>query len=170
MRSLRQLSARFGADRSWLDRPRGGTAGGGRLAYLRALRVEPLEARCLLSIGTADDSSASLKYDHIYFDSTTGTPYVPSLSANGVAQSLVPAGSASPVGYTPAQIRGAYGIDSISLGATVGTGVGQTIAIIDAYDDSAFVSSTDPNFVNSDLHKFDLAVRTARPPQLPKAR
>jgi hypothetical protein len=47
---------------------------------------------------------------------------------------------------TPAQIRGAYGIDSITFNGVVGTGAGQTIAIVDAYDD--------PNIV-SDLTAFD---------------
>lgn len=56
---------------------------------------------------------------------------------------------------TPQQIQTTYGINSIMLGGVTGTGAGQTIAIIDAYDDPALVSSTDPNFSNSDLYKFD---------------
>ena len=56
---------------------------------------------------------------------------------------------------TPQQIRTAYGINSIVLGGVTGNGAGQTIAIIDTYDDPALVSSTDPNFSNSDLYKFD---------------
>ena len=47
---------------------------------------------------------------------------------------------------TPAQIRTAYGISSITVGSITGNGAGQTIAIIDAYDD--------PNIV-SDLQQFD---------------
>jgi subtilase family serine protease len=43
--------------------------------------------------------------------------------------------------YSPAQIRHAYGFDQVSW-----TGVGQTIAIVDAYDDPT---------VATDLHKFD---------------
>jgi subtilase family serine protease len=61
--------------------------------------------------------------------------------------------------FTPAQIRHAYGFDQISFssgGKTIpGNGSGETIAIVDAYDDPKFVSSTDPNFINSDLHHFD---------------
>ena len=85
-----------------------------------------------------------------------------------------PAGSAnpyyytSPVGLTPAQIRHAYGIDAISFNGVVGDGTGQTIAIIDAYDDPKFVNSTDPNFVNSDLHKFDQALGIPDPPSFRK--
>src|SRR5689334_15006656 len=38
----------------------------------------------------------------------------------------------SPVGYQPAQIRKAYGIDSISVSGIIGDGTGQTVAIVDA--------------------------------------
>jgi subtilase family serine protease len=52
--------------------------------------------------------------------------------------------------FTPAQIRHAYGFDQITFSANgqaiSGDGSGQTIAIVDAYDD--------PN-IQSDLHAFD---------------
>jgi hypothetical protein len=48
--------------------------------------------------------------------------------------------------YTPAQIAQAYQFNSISLNGTPGTGKGETIAIVDAYDD--------PN-IQSDLNTFD---------------
>ena len=42
----------------------------------------------------------------------------------------------SPVaGLTPAQIRSGYGFNSVSFGTVVGNGNGQTIAIVDAYND-----------------------------------
>jgi subtilase family serine protease len=55
--------------------------------------------------------------------------------------------STTPHGYTPQQIRHAYGFDGITFnnGAVIGDGKGQTIAIVDAYDD--------PN-ITSDLAKF----------------
>src|SRR5437762_5176661 len=61
-----------------------------------------------------------------------------------------PLSTAGPTGYTPSQIRHAYGFDQITYlqqGNNVpGDGRGQTIAIVDAYDDpTAF----------SDLQKFD---------------
>ncbi len=59
------------------------------------------------------------------------------------------------MGLVPVQIRGAYGINSITLGSVVGTGAGQTIAIIDAYDDPNLVSSTSAAYATSDLHMFD---------------
>ncbi len=49
-------------------------------------------------------------------------------------------------GYTPAQIQEAYGFGSISFNGTPGTGSGETIAIVDAYND--------PN-IQSDLNTFD---------------
>jgi hypothetical protein len=57
------------------------------------------------------------------------------------------ASGSSIAGYTPAQIRTAYGFSSVTLSNGVaGTGAGQTIAIVDAYND--------PN-ISSDLNAFD---------------
>ncbi len=64
-----------------------------------------------------------------------------------------------PYGYTPAQIRHAYGFDQVSFatssGTVQGTGAGQTIAIVDAYND--------PNIV-SDLNVFDSQFKLLPPP------
>jgi hypothetical protein len=62
---------------------------------------------------------------------------------------LKPAGfgpDAQTFGYTPAQIAQAYQFSSISFNGVAGTGKGETIAIVDAYDD--------PN-IQSDLNTFD---------------
>ena len=48
--------------------------------------------------------------------------------------------------YTPAQLQKAYGFTSIAFGSVAGTGKGETIAIVDAYDD--------PN-IQADLNTFD---------------
>jgi autotransporter-associated beta strand protein len=61
--------------------------------------------------------------------------------------SAAPQGSATPTGLQPGQVRQAYGINQISFGGVAGDGSGQTIAIVDAYDD--------PN-IASDLHQFDV--------------
>jgi subtilase family serine protease len=58
------------------------------------------------------------------------------------------------VAYTPAQIRHAYGFDQIPL-----DGSGQTIAIVDAYDDPTIVS---------DLRTFDQEFGIADPPSFAK--
>jgi subtilase family serine protease len=59
-------------------------------------------------------------------------------------------------GYTPAQITHAYGFDKISFnnGTVKGNGAGQTIAIVDAYDD--------PN-IASDLAAFDAKFNLPNP-------
>ncbi|MGA2035019.1 MAG: Ig-like domain-containing protein, partial [Thermoguttaceae bacterium] len=63
-----------------------------------------------------------------------------------------PAAGAAPAGISPQQIRTAYGFTKVSFksatGATVAAdGSGETIAIVDAYDDPTIVS---------DLHQFDV--------------
>ncbi len=98
--------------------------------------------------------SVDLQFHHIVYDPSASASSLSPIGPVGPQES-VPFSSPSPVGFTPQQIRTAYGIDSIMLGTIQGTGVGQTIAIIDAYDAPNFVDSTDPNFVNSDLYKFD---------------
>src|SRR5262245_3439254 len=67
---------------------------------------------------------------------------MPSVPAGTIAPlgTVSPAGgNGSPVGYTPQQIRAAFGFDGITFGSISGDGAGQTIAIVDAYDDPALV-------------------------------
>ena len=71
------------------------------------------------------------------------------------ASGLRPAASTSQVGLTPSTIRQAYGIDQVFFGSIAGSGLGQTIAIVDAYND--------PNIV-ADLQAFDAAYGLAAPP------
>jgi hypothetical protein len=61
---------------------------------------------------------------------------------------IAAASTGTVVGYTPAEVRTAYGFSSLSFssGKVAATGAGQTIAIVDAY--------SDPN-IASDLSKFD---------------
>ncbi len=99
------------------------------------LRLEFLEERTLLS-GYARPTYVRLP-----------------LSGGGAS----PFGTGGPTGYTPAQIRHAYGFDQIIFPGNVpGDGAGTTIAIVDAFDNPKFVSSTSSNFNSSDLHLFDL--------------
>src|SRR4051812_35879335 len=90
------------------------------------LLVEELEPRCLLR-------ATALPAD------VTAVPAV----------SFAPAvTNPTPVGYTPAQVQHAYGFDQVPFlaGNPNSAGQGQTIAIVDAYDD--------PN-IAADLHVFD---------------
>jgi hypothetical protein len=66
-------------------------------------------------------------------------------------------------GYTPAQIREAYGVGLITFGSSMGTvqgtGAGQTIAILDVYDDPK---------IASDLAYFDQTFKLPAPPSFVK--
>jgi hypothetical protein len=74
------------------------------------------------------------------------------------------AGAANPNGFSPAQVRTAYGIAGLSLGGITGNGAGQTIAIVDAYDDPRLVDSSAPGFGASDLAHFDQQYGIPAPP------
>ena len=76
--------------------------------------------------------------------------------------------SAIPYGMTPAEIRGAYGINNNSSPSGIGDGTGQTIAIVDAYDDPAFVDSSALGYLNSDLARFDQKFGLPNPPSFTK--
>jgi hypothetical protein len=64
--------------------------------------------------------------------------------------------AATPAGLSPSQVKTAYGLNQITFnGSITGNGAGQTIAIIDAYDD--------PD-IASDLAKFDAQYGLSAPP------
>ena len=67
----------------------------------------------------------------------------------------VSSATSSPTGITPAQMRQAYGMNTISFGGVAGDGSGQTIAIVDAYNN--------PNII-SDLSGFDAYFGLSDPP------
>ncbi|MFL5329419.1 MAG: hypothetical protein ACJ8C4_10940 [Gemmataceae bacterium] len=90
---------------------------------------------------------------------STVMPDLARRKVNGVT----PAATSAPTGVSVSSIRSAYGFNGITFGEVVGDGSGQTIAIIDAYDDPKFVSSTNSAFATSDLHKFDLALNIPEP-------
>ena len=98
----------------------------------RSLKFEPLEPRQVLSAST-------LATDQLV------TPQI----------IVVPDASSGVSGLTPAQIRAAYGFNNITFGSVVGNGAGETIAIVDAYND--------PNIL-SDLATFDKQFGIAAPP------
>ncbi len=114
-------------------------------ARRRRLAVECLEARNLLS-ATSLPSSLIV------------SPFAARTAAG--AGSTVAITNPTIVGYTPSQIRAAYGFDQLttfatSSGSERANGAGQTIAIVDAYND--------PN-IAGDLAVFDQAFGIAAPP------
>jgi hypothetical protein len=77
-------------------------------------------------------------------------------TAHPNVQVLQHAAVGAPVdGYSPAQIRHAYGFDQVNFGNVPADGRGQTIAIVDAYDN--------PN-ITSDLKVFDQQYGLPDPP------
>ncbi len=82
---------------------------------------------------------------------------------NGV---LIPDASPNPFqGYSPQQLQGAYGVNQINFGGGImGTGAGQTIAVIDAGNNPGFLPSTSPNYSTSNLAIFDKTFGIDDPP------
>jgi hypothetical protein len=79
---------------------------------------------------------------------------VPSTMADirPIFEVFTPAAGAAASGYSPAQIRAAYSINGIRFGSKIGDGSGQTIAIVDMYND--------PN-IFADLNRFDQFFRAS---------
>jgi hypothetical protein len=73
---------------------------------------------------------------------SAGPSAVPTYVLYHAPGSASPLDSPSPTGYTPAQIRHAYGFDQITFknGTVAGDGTGMTIAIVDAFDDPKMAS------------------------------
>ena len=72
-------------------------------------------------------------------------------------------------GLSPSQVTHFYGLDNINFGDSIkGDGTGQTIALIDPYDNPGFVSTGSAGFAASDLHQFDLQFNLPDPPSFIK--
>ena len=79
-------------------------------------------------------------------------------------------------GLTPLQLQTAYGLstgngsapsvynNNITFGTVKGNGAGQTIAVIDAYNNPSFVDSSSPNYRGSALYEFDKEFGLPDPP------
>ena len=124
----------------------------------RSLRIEPLERRTMLN--------AVAVFDHILYHpnplASSGATLVASSPLLGHPSPLgssgvTPAASSPPsTAFTPSQIQTAYGISAISLGSVAGTGSGQTIAIVDAYEDPNIVGDTAAFSTQFDLQQFNV--------------
>lgn len=136
---------------------------------------EPLEPREFLS-ATLKLPSTDLRFAHgnrkiaytqYQIRVTTSSATTKSKSKSKTKATPL-AGSSTVVGKSPAQVRHAYGVDNILFDAIIGDGTGQTIAIVDAYDNPSFVASTSSNFNISDLHRFDQQFGIPDPPSFKK--
>jgi hypothetical protein len=152
----------------------GGSLCARRLRRLQPIRagLERLEARLVQSASPTAAGSVGLGPGVIERPSFT----VISTTGGGLGMAgshqvgILPAqwGGASPTGDTPAQIQTAYGINAITFGSILGNGAGQTIAIVDAYDDPNLVDSAAPNYGSSDLAEFDQGFGLPDPPSFTK--
>src|SRR4051794_2318410 len=132
-------------------------------------RYEPLEPRQMLSVSPllsgqsgqrhgapAAAQHQSLRHGHKrgkqQQTSLTTTAAHPMLTVKPLAADVQPNATMATAPYTPQQIRLAYGFDALQAGggqaSVVGDGTGQTIAIVDAYNDPHALS---------DLQAFDSA-------------
>ena len=129
----------FSNRRSLFAHPRGNTYVGSKLFRRRNRRdssfiqvvccgptVEVLEGRQMLSAAAAYEPMIVV----------AGRVAAPVSGTNGVT----PAQTEASAPYTPAQMTTAYGVNLISFGNVTGNGAGQTIAIVDAYNDPDIVS------------------------------
>jgi hypothetical protein len=132
------------------------------------LVLEGLELRLALSALTpraaAHGASAGV-IEHAFFSIIPGTADRGS-RPDGVAPDGW--GSASISGNTPAEIAKAYEANAITFGSVVGDGAGQTIAIVDAYDDPDLVDTSAPGYSSSELAEFDQAFGLPDPPSFMK--
>jgi subtilase family serine protease len=130
----------------------------------RALAAESLEGRSLLSTAPLDAPAAAVAVEVSSYPAAhrhahpqvsahpVAAPHVRAMGRSGAR--VTPLSTPAGTPYTPAQVRKAYG-----FGALAQTGAGQTIAIVDAYDD--------PNIAH-DLAVFDSHFGIAAPPSLTK--
>ena len=106
---------------------------------LRTLRIEPLEQRALLDAPPSSITSFTTRSRW----TAPGQPRPP-LRPPSTAYHSIP----NPT---------AYGIDTISLGGVAGTGSGQTIAIVDAYNDPNIVSDAATFNTQFGLQQFNVS-------------
>ena len=129
--------------------PGASTRKSARPARVRLSCGEALEDRCLLASDVLGSSLEAL------WSTADSAPIAVPMTSGVFAEPMV--GTASPSGFTPTQLRHAYGFDQIFFdgGTIVGDGTGQTIAIVNAYHT--------PNAA-SDLAAFNAAFGLPAPP------
>ncbi len=123
------------------------------------LRTAP--ATLSIAPGSGDGSSILLRPTYQIYNGHGG-------SSASLRAALQPLGAIPASGLTPQQICTAYSVNQITFGSVSGNGSGQTIAIVDAYDDPSLVDSTSPSFGTCDLARFDQQLGLPDPPSFTK--
>jgi subtilase family serine protease len=134
--------------------------------------LESLEPRLALSASTVGDPGIgpNITIEPTVLEQSVSSAIVSSSHGTNttVVASPLTYGQSTPWGLGTAQVRGAYDVADIAFGSISGDGAGQTIAIVDAYDDPSFVDSTSPAFLGSDLAVFDQQYGLPNPPSFSK--
>jgi parallel beta-helix repeat protein len=128
--------------------------------------TRPLDGGSLATLGQAN----STNFGPTVFTGSfsQAVPVAVPVEVMGPEGKLVPLVTPGPTGYTPQQLQTAYGLNQVSFAGIKGDGSGQTIALVDAFDNPTFVSSTDPKFSVSALHIFDQTFGLPDPPSFTK--
>ena len=97
-------------------------------------------------------------------------PIQPTYALFQPAGAPIAGGQATPpsTAFGPVQLQSAYGIDNVTFGGSPGDGTGQTIAIVDAYDDPSLGRHRYRGFSTSDLAEFDAYYGLPDPPSFTK--
>jgi hypothetical protein len=135
------------------------------------LCVEHMETRVALSaavFGPGGDVGAHEVVVEPAFETDLGNRVAPVVGLDSTRLGSEGLGSSAPLGFTPQQVLAAYGINQITFGSIEGDGAGQTIAIVDAYDDPDLVDSSSIGFISSDLARFDQKFGLPNPPSFEK--
>jgi len=117
----------------------------------KSIILEALEARRLLSGALAPLPTPAAGAGNAV---QAGTLFYPTYQALDAQGSLSPLQTAGAQGYSPSALRTAYGLNQVTFGSATADGSGQTIAIVDAYDDPT---------ITADLQAFDQAFGLADP-------
>ena len=145
-----------------------------RQKFSRPLRpsVENLEIRMAPAVSqialVAEAGSTSVVERPTFQRDFDSSAILGSTQSSGTSVRAQSFSESAPSGYSPAEVRAALAIDEIQFPAVAADGAGQTIAIVDAYDDPSFVDSSAPGFNNSDLARFDQAFGLPNPPSFVK--
>ena len=107
------------------------------------LIVEVLEGRQMLSAVAAFQPAIIV----------AGPVAAPIVGKNGVT----PATSVASAPYTPAQMTTAYGVNQISFNGVTGNGAGQTIAIVDAFNDPNIITDAQNFSSTFNLPQFNVS-------------
>jgi hypothetical protein len=108
-------------------------------------RMSQQQARCCL---------IEILEERLLLSATASPTFViQSHSSAGIAPNT--SGGVAPI--DPAQMRAAYGVSQISFNGTAGTGAGQTIAIVDAYNDPNIISDASSFSSRFGLQQFNVS-------------